>query len=114
MDSVIRTYFTKGHCQIFVCVIAQCCDVKWSLEGVAVETEECKHTCNLSIFVRQRNFKNFKLYAGKVRMFATIIASRQNSVNQYWGLKSNFGWRILLIEMAYLVFWLVILLIEMA
>ena len=68
-----------------------------------------------------------------MRKFATIIASQQNSVNQYWGLKFTlaysfdwdgvlgvlvgvlfwlrwrtwcFGWRILLIEMAYLVFWL--------
>ena len=107
----------------------------------------CDHTCDLSFFVRQRNSQTFKLYAGKVRKFATIIASRQNSVNQYWGLKFTlaysfdwdcvfgvlvaysfdwdgvlgvlvgvlfwlrwrtwcFGWRILLVEMAYLVFWL--------
>ena len=44
------------------------------------------HTCDLSLFIRQPNFQNFKLYAEKC-VFATIIASRQKSVNQYFKLK---------------------------
>ena len=40
-----------------------------------------------------------------MRKFATKIASRQNSVNQYWRTWC-FGWRILLIDLVYVVFWL--------
>ena len=66
------------------------------------------HTSYLSILVRHQIFQASKRYAKKVRKLATKIASRQNSVNQYL-----FYWRILLIEiahmvfcLAYLVFWL--------
>ena len=66
------------------------------------------HTSYLSILVCHQIFQAFKRYAKKVRKLATKIASRQNSVNQYL-----FYWRILLIEiahmvfcLAYLVFWL--------
>ena len=99
------------------------------------------------IFCTPAQFSELQIVRQKVRKFATIIVSRQNSVNQYWGLKFTlaysfdwdcvfgvlvaysfdwdgvlgvlvgvlfwlrwrtwcFGWRILLVEMAYLVFWL--------
>ena len=51
------------------------------------------------IFCTPPHFLACKLYARKVRKFATTIASRQNSVNQYL-----FFWRTLLIKIAHLMF----------
>ena len=59
----------------------------------------------MSFFVHHRTFLACKKSAKKVRKFATKIASRQNSVNQYFGWRTwCFGWRILLIDMVYVVF----------
>ena len=42
------------------------------------------------IFVRQRHFQAWKRYAKKVRKFTTKIASRQNNVKQYYGVKFTY------------------------
>ena len=45
------------------------------------------HTSYLSFLVRHQSFQACKRYAKKVRKFATKIASRKNSVNQYFGMQ---------------------------